>query len=88
MCEEQENSTQLGLWALTAEQVVPGNLADRGVNKNGVFVKIAGPCNPAQWVPQKYCYKQFYNMCANKVKEGNFGRNGCQKFGIYNVNGW
>jgi hypothetical protein len=69
-------------------QVVPGDLAGRGASKTAVSVKIAGSCAPAQWVPQKYCFIQFYNMCAYRVRERGYGRDGCQTWGIYGVHGW
>lgn len=48
--------------------------------------RITGSCRPAQWVPQEYCMKQFYQMCVNGDALGNrearFGRNKCQKWTI------
>lgn len=49
--------------------VVPSTYAANGahVGTNGPHdtrVSITGVCSPAQWVPQKYCLSQFYNMCA------------------------
>jgi len=39
---------------------------------------IKGNCSPAQWVPQQYCFSQFYNMCANY---GAFGTVETRKYG-------
>lgn len=43
-------------------------------------------CKPAQWVPQEWCFKQFFNMCVNLGKGGKvrakYGKGGCQDWHI------
>ncbi|GAB7364749.1 hypothetical protein MBLNU230_g5547t1 [Neophaeotheca triangularis] len=71
--------------------VVPSRYAGRGALFAGprrtAVVKITGGCSPPQWVPQKYCYSQFYAMCARGDSDGRrnaqFGRNKCQTWSIW-----
>ena len=69
--------------------VIPSWYGNAGaVDKDDVFwVGITGKCKPAQWVPQKYCKSQFYDMCAHADKNGestrHYGNGKCQEWGIY-----
>jgi len=42
--------------------VIPSQYAKWGKDGDNVQMHayIMGNCNPKQWVPQKYCYSQFY----------------------------
>ncbi|TKA42476.1 hypothetical protein B0A54_06926 [Friedmanniomyces endolithicus] len=49
--------------------VAPSSYATAGahVGTGGAHdtrLSIEAVCSPAQWVPQKYCLSQYYNMCA------------------------
>nr|OQO32572.1 hypothetical protein B0A51_00136 [Rachicladosporium sp. CCFEE 5018] len=50
-------------------------------------VWIRGTCNPPQWVPQKYCFSQMYDICANGGPHGGgrgwYGTNRCQEWSIF-----
>ena len=52
---------------------VPSNYAKTAhYSENHVaYVSIGGDdCKPAQWVPQQYCYSQFYDICAKGSQHG------------------
>ena len=60
--------------------------ADFTGNPHGEFhVMISSNCNPQMWVPQYWCEKQFYEICAEFDGIGNkrYGPGGCQLFNIY-----
>ncbi|KAM0721003.1 hypothetical protein Q7P37_003288 [Cladosporium fusiforme] len=42
-----------------------------------VSVWVRSKCKPAMWVPQEWCFKQFFNMCVNMDKSGK-ARASCQ----------
>ena len=73
-------------------QVVPSSLAGQGGSggpkNNLAHIGISGKCSPAQWVPQHYCYKQFYYMCWKGNNRGSYeksyGRKKCQDWLISN----
>jgi len=70
--------------------MVPSNWAHEGLGHTGLRgnrfrLAVESSCQPAQWVPYKWCMSQFNAMCANtKNKWGyqtqHFGESGCQKF--------
>ncbi|KAM0698724.1 hypothetical protein Q7P36_002191 [Cladosporium allicinum] len=72
--------------------VVPSSLAGQGGSggpkNNLAHIGISGKCSPAQWVPQHYCYKQFYYMCWKGNNRGSYeksyGRKKCQDWLISN----
>ena len=71
--------------------VVPSPYATGGGNgfaEKSTHISIAGTCSPAQWIPQEYCFSQFYQICANGNEHGTgakyYGRNGCQRWLISN----
>lgn len=72
---------------------VPGRDARLGrYSKNQKIVaKIVGNCKPAEKVPQKWCFKQFYHMCRNGKPNGTrvakYGGGGCQTWAILQK-GW
>jgi hypothetical protein len=43
-------------------------------------------CKPPQWIPQKWCFHNFYNMCVNMSKKykanASYGNGGCQNWFI------
>lgn len=45
-----------------------------------------GNCKPVQWVPDKYCHQNFFNMCVNMNKNNKarakYGNGGCQDWHI------
>ncbi|KXT12646.1 hypothetical protein AC579_4211 [Pseudocercospora musae] len=64
--------------------VVGSTYSRNGVKSNNrlATVRINGDCKPAQWVPQKYCKSQFYELCnrgdSNGANGARYGRNACQ----------
>ncbi|KAK5129724.1 hypothetical protein LTR08_002935 [Meristemomyces frigidus] len=75
-----------GLCAKT-NMVVPSTYAQKGHKHGGQKAAIQGNCSPAQWVPQYWCLKQFYDLCAHTTDDKGedtkkFGSNGCQSFYI------
>ncbi|KAM0703236.1 hypothetical protein Q7P35_009174 [Cladosporium inversicolor] len=70
--------------------MVPSGWAQEGIGYTGergnrFRVAVESSCQPAQYLPYKYCMSQFNAMCANtKNKWGyhtqHFGASGCQKF--------
>lgn len=69
-------------------KVIPSSYAGRGKTVDQAFVKIAGPCKPAQWVPQQYCFSQLLDMCVKGNSRGSnkrlYGKNKCQEWTISN----
>jgi hypothetical protein len=68
--------------------MVPSVYANNGraTSNHGKFhVMISSNCNPQMWVPQYWCEKQFYEICAEFDGIGNkrYGPGGCQLFNIY-----
>lgn len=69
-------------------QVVPSKYSKTGMYSDNkkVNIWISGSCGPAQWVPQEYCFSQFYHLCATGDKYGQnhayYGRNNCQSWHI------
>ena len=67
---------------------VPSDYAKEADYSGDTFAKIGGEsdCDPPQWVPRKYCLRNFYEVCANGNEhgrgKGTYGRNGCQSFHI------
>lgn len=64
--------------------MVPTQYSENGVRVGNVAVSIQGTCKPAQWVPEKYCKSQFYELCASEPLEA-YAINrwyGCQDFVI------
>lgn len=70
--------------------MAPSTYADNGVEIKTHRVRIVSNCDPPQWVPQYWCEKQFYDICASAPQEGpsnsgKYGRNGCQVFEVAGV---
>ena len=93
ICQSKNKNVPLAIQAFCAPTnlVVPSTYASNGKHAGqygpkDTIVSIAGTCSPAQWVPQKYCLAQFYEMCANSRAKGaqtnDYGRDGCQKWVI------
>ena len=84
----------IGKFCQKTNLVVPSSYAAGGMNGYSskthirIFNSAQGGCNPAQWVPQEYCFSQFYQMCVDAGPTGSmtrrFGRNGCQNWIIRN----
>lgn len=75
---------------LGTKNVVPNANANKGrkAKYQGKYanVRITANCNPGQWVPQEFCMRQFYQICAESPKgkgARKFGRNQCQGWYIY-----
>ncbi|KAK4901819.1 hypothetical protein LTS10_011306 [Elasticomyces elasticus] len=76
------------------DMVIPSDYARNGAHvgtggPHDTRVHIDGSCNPWQWVPQKYCLSQLYNMCAQGDGAGSYGarfygNNNCQTW-VLNV---
>ncbi|KAK5138250.1 hypothetical protein LTR08_003311 [Meristemomyces frigidus] len=92
-CQSKNKNVPLAIEAFCAPTnlVVPSTYATNGKHAGqfgpkDTVVTITGSCSPAQWVPQKYCLSQFYEMCAYSNKKGAqtnaYGRNGCQSWKI------
>nr|OQO32681.1 hypothetical protein B0A51_00059 [Rachicladosporium sp. CCFEE 5018] len=71
--------------------IVPSREAETGVSsENGYTVAIWADCDPPQWVPHDWCYRQFEAVCQNKSDNGGypnmtFGyppQDSCQNFTI------
>ena len=50
-------------------------------------VSVPAKCKPPQWVPEKYCFQNFFNMCVNMNKNNKvtayYGKDGgCQGWRI------
>ncbi|GAB7358258.1 hypothetical protein MBLNU230_g0409t1 [Neophaeotheca triangularis] len=60
--------------------VVPSKYAQNGKSSDGRKVAIRATCRPQQWIPQYWCYKQFYDLCTSGDSKGRNSRiyNGCQ----------
>ena len=55
----------IGKFCQKTNMVVPSSYASGGMmgySGHQTRISITGNCSPAQWVPQKYCLSQFYNM--------------------------
>ncbi|KAK5136093.1 hypothetical protein LTR08_004143 [Meristemomyces frigidus] len=81
----------IGKFCQKTNMVVPSKYATGGMMGYAgkqTRISITGNCGPAQWVPQEYCFKQFYHMCATGTSSGTsakrYGRNGCQTWLIGN----
>jgi len=85
----------------TTNLVAPSTFAQEGQNagdggSRDAAIYISGTkCVPPQWIPQEYCYSQFYNMCATGGRAGqnerSYGRDSCQDWTIEligNSGGW
>lgn len=55
----------IGIFCQKTNMVIPSTYANNGQGKGGYHVGITGNCKPAQWVPQQYCFSQFYEICGN-----------------------
>jgi len=54
------------------------------------MVHCSDNCKPPQWVPEKYCFQNFMNMCVNMNKNNKvtayYGKDGgCQAWRIRQV---
>lgn len=75
----------------------PVTAQETDLQPGSAWVKITGSCNPPEWVPQVFCFSQFYSMCAQGDNVGTntryYGGNNCQKWqtggsqGIYSTIG-
>ncbi|KAK3109871.1 hypothetical protein LTR53_016417 [Teratosphaeriaceae sp. CCFEE 6253] len=78
----------IGRFCQKTDMTVPSWWAQRGMDSpdGRTQVHISGKCAPPQWVPQKYCFSQFWNMCAWGGHHGgsvrHYGTNNCQKWVI------
>ena len=67
----------IGKFCQKSDIVIPSTYAKNGMkgdNSDYAQVWIQGSCKPAQWIPQKYCFSQFYNMCATGGLPGTIHR--------------
>jgi hypothetical protein len=53
---------------LGTSRVVPDDYTYNGVSSgknydSHTLIVIRGACAPKQWLPQEYCYSQFFQMC-------------------------
>ncbi|KAF2864043.1 hypothetical protein K470DRAFT_50583 [Piedraia hortae CBS 480.64] len=68
---------------------VPNSRAFAGITNQGAMVTIDGTTCKSEWIPQKYCLSQFFNMCAHGDRNGqataSYGTHGCQKWQIQGI---
>lgn len=61
--------------------MVPSTYASNGAVYGDAKVYVTGKCEPAQWLPSKYCQLQFRQVCAEAgYGAEDFGDKGCQRF--------
>ncbi|KAI6841187.1 hypothetical protein KC340_g8964 [Hortaea werneckii] len=103
-CQQKCNATRSGVCVaiqrfcskkdLTANS--PYSMRGAWSERNGkgigthVFVAPKNHCPyGSDWIPQKYCLSQFYEVCAKGDKYGHgvgsYGRNDCQEFNSANI---
>ncbi|KAK3109872.1 hypothetical protein LTR53_016418 [Teratosphaeriaceae sp. CCFEE 6253] len=86
--KNQGGMNAIGRFCQKTDMVAPSKYASDGMWSPDLrtHVAISGNCNPPQWIPEKYCYSQLFNMCAHGGKHGgsshHYGNNNCQHWKI------